>query len=149
MKDHQIGTPEAMIGDSLLGTTSNVPGSLRPQGADLAGMRQGQTADVDAVLDEEIRRVAKRIRSWRRVMVTSHRDPDGDALGSSLGLALALRAGGYDVMVVNADPPIAPANQPTATLSQRTGLATIPGADLVIPWEQVDNRPYDGAVLVD
>src|SRR3990172_7563939 len=120
MKDDQICAPEARIGDSLLATTSNGPGSLRPQGADLAEMRQGQAVDVDTVLDEEIRRVAKRIRSWRRIIVTSHRDPDGDALGSSLGLAFALRAGGYDVTVVNADPPIEPTVRPTAVSSRRS-----------------------------
>ncbi len=38
-----------------------------------------------------------------RFLVISHLRPDGDAYGSSLGLALSLRAAGKDVSVVNAD----------------------------------------------
>ena len=38
-----------------------------------------------------------------RFLVISHVRPDGDAYGSSLGLALSLRAAGKDVLVTNAD----------------------------------------------
>jgi bifunctional oligoribonuclease and PAP phosphatase NrnA len=38
-----------------------------------------------------------------RFLVVSHVRPDGDAYGSTLGLALSLRAAGKDVQVVNAD----------------------------------------------
>jgi phosphoesterase RecJ-like protein len=38
-----------------------------------------------------------------RLLVISHVRPDGDAYGSTLGLALALQARGKDVQVVNAD----------------------------------------------
>jgi phosphoesterase RecJ-like protein len=38
-----------------------------------------------------------------RVLVISHLRPDGDAYGSTLGLALCLRAMGKDVVAVNAD----------------------------------------------
>src|SRR5476649_2275251 len=38
-----------------------------------------------------------------RFLVISHVRPDGDAYGSTLGLALSLRALGKDVQVVNAD----------------------------------------------
>jgi phosphoesterase RecJ-like protein len=38
-----------------------------------------------------------------RILVISHLRPDGDAYGSTLGLALSLRAQGRDVMTVNAD----------------------------------------------
>jgi bifunctional oligoribonuclease and PAP phosphatase NrnA len=38
-----------------------------------------------------------------RFLVISHLRPDGDAYGSSLGLALSLRAAGKDVIVTNAD----------------------------------------------
>jgi phosphoesterase RecJ-like protein len=41
--------------------------------------------------------------SHERFLVISHLRPDGDAYGSSLGLALSLRASGKDVAVVNAD----------------------------------------------
>ncbi len=39
----------------------------------------------------------------QRFLVISHLRPDGDAYGSTLGLALSLRAAGKDVTVVNAD----------------------------------------------
>src|SRR5271155_3866856 len=38
-----------------------------------------------------------------RFLVISHVRPDGDAYGSTLGLALSLRALGRDVQTVNAD----------------------------------------------
>jgi bifunctional oligoribonuclease and PAP phosphatase NrnA len=38
-----------------------------------------------------------------RFVVISHVRPDGDAYGSSLGLALGLQAAGKDVLVTNAD----------------------------------------------
>src|SRR3954447_15044479 len=41
--------------------------------------------------------VTERLRQDRRICVTTHESPDGDALGSLLGAGLALRAAGYDV----------------------------------------------------
>ncbi len=43
------------------------------------------------------------LRGARRVLVTMHRGPDGDALGSALALACALREMGRDVTVYNPD----------------------------------------------
>src|SRR2546422_6323014 len=43
------------------------------------------------------------LRSARRVLITMHRGPDGDALGSALALASALRDLGRDVIVYNPD----------------------------------------------
>jgi bifunctional oligoribonuclease and PAP phosphatase NrnA len=40
----------------------------------------------------------------RKVAVVGHARPDGDCIGSQVGLALALRAAGHDVVCVNADP---------------------------------------------
>jgi len=44
------------------------------------------------------------IDSHREFLILSHVDPDGDAIGSSLGLAWALRAIGKTVVVVNDSP---------------------------------------------
>src|SRR5262249_2322724 len=44
------------------------------------------------------------IRSRQRFAVSSHARPDGDAIGSQLAMAYALRALGKDVVVVDADP---------------------------------------------
>lgn len=46
-----------------------------------------------------------RIRSGARFLLSSHQRPDGDAIGSSVGMALALRAMGKDATVVLDAPP--------------------------------------------
>jgi phosphoesterase RecJ-like protein len=48
--------------------------------------------------------VAKMLADAQRVLVVSHRDPDGDALGSSLGLMHLLRAAGKKVFVHSEGP---------------------------------------------
>ncbi len=114
-----------------------------------AGGQRGQPAGVEAACDAPILRAAHLIASWRRILVASHRDPDGDALGASLGLTLALRARGCEVTAVNADPPIESTAQPTPMPFQRTGLAAIPGTDLIVSWSQIDDQSFDGVILVD
>lgn len=47
-------------------------------------------------------------RPGERFVVTSHHNPDGDALGSMLGIARALRAAGQDVVLAHADAPGVP-----------------------------------------
>ena len=41
--------------------------------------------------------VVERLSQDRRICVTTHESPDGDALGSLLGAGIALRGAGYDV----------------------------------------------------
>jgi len=48
-------------------------------------------------------RVAAAIRSRQRFVISSHVRPDGDAIGSQLAMALALKGMGKDVRVVNRD----------------------------------------------
>ncbi|MGH9161251.1 MAG: DHH family phosphoesterase [Vicinamibacteraceae bacterium] len=45
------------------------------------------------------------LRAGQRFLLTSHARPDGDAIGSQLALALALRAAGKQVRIVNKDEP--------------------------------------------
>lgn len=45
----------------------------------------------------------KQLQSARRILVVSHIRPDGDAVGSLLGLGLSLQAAGKDVQMVLAD----------------------------------------------
>jgi phosphoesterase RecJ-like protein len=52
----------------------------------------------------EITRIADAIRARQSFVLSSHARPDGDAIGSQLAMALALRALGKDVRVVNRDP---------------------------------------------
>ncbi len=52
---------------------------------------------------ENLPRAVDALKSARRVLITMHRGPDGDALGSALALACALRDLGRDVTVYNPD----------------------------------------------
>jgi len=63
-------------------------------------------------------RIKSRIQAAHRVLVTSHVRPDGDAIGSSLALALALRDAGKQVQVVLPD-------------GLSANFMLLPGADLV------------------
>jgi len=56
----------------------------------------------------EIDRIVEAIRARRTFVLSSHARPDGDAIGSELAMAYALRALGKDVRVVNRDPAPAP-----------------------------------------
>jgi len=64
------------------------------------------------------KKIKDRIHAAQRVLVTSHVRPDGDAIGSSLALALALLDAGKQVQVVLSDG--VPAN-----------FKQLPGADMV------------------
>lgn len=52
----------------------------------------------------ELARIAEAIRAHQRFVLSSHARPDGDAIGSQLAMAYALRALGKEVHLVNADP---------------------------------------------
>jgi phosphoesterase RecJ-like protein len=54
--------------------------------------------------DPELARIVEAIRARRRFVLSSHARPDGDAIGSQLAMAHALRAMGKDVRLVNCDP---------------------------------------------
>jgi phosphoesterase RecJ-like protein len=69
-----------------------------------------------------------------RFLIACHENPEGDAIGSELALALALRKMGKTATVLNADP--VPGN-----------LLFLPGADTVV--FQEDGAKYEVAVVVD
>ena len=55
-------------------------------------------------MDETLLQIAqKQLGSAKRVLIVSHIRPDGDAIGSLLGLGLSLQAAGKDVQMVLAD----------------------------------------------
>ncbi len=64
------------------------------------GMRSLLQSDLDAVPAD----VPGRLLQGKRVMTTCHENPDADALGSALGVALALETLGARVNAVCADP---------------------------------------------
>ncbi len=49
----------------------------------------------------ELRDLKIRLKEPQKVMITTHHKPDGDALGSSLGLSLVLKALGHEVYVIS------------------------------------------------
>ena len=63
-------------------------------------MRSLRQEDLEAVPAE----LPARLLEARRVMTVCHRDPEADALGSALAVALALEARGARVNAVCADP---------------------------------------------
>ncbi len=51
-----------------------------------------------------VQQIVEKIRDNQRFLVVAHRNPDGDAIGSTVALALALQDMGKDVVAYNADP---------------------------------------------
>ena len=78
-------------------------------------------------------RVAAEIRSRQRFVISSHVRPDGDAIGSQLAMALALRGMGKDVRVVNRDPaPPAMASFPGVAAIELAGRVDDPGDAVIV-----------------
>jgi phosphoesterase RecJ-like protein len=78
--------------------------------------------------------ICRVLREKDRFLIACHENPEGDAIGSELALALALRKMGKTATVLNADP--VPSN-----------LLFLPGAGTVVFAE--DGSGYDVAVVVD
>ncbi len=80
--------------------------------------------------------IAQRMRAAKRPLVTSHWKPDGDAMGSVLMVARALRALGADVQAVLAGPVdrtvlhLAAPNE--IQFVERGSMAPVPGTDLAV-----------------
>jgi len=87
------------------------------------------------ILVTMLSQVVELIESRRRFAITSHMRPDGDSLGSSLGLCWLLRALDKDVEVIMRDP------VPHA-------YRQLPGADDVRVTPAVD-RPYQAVFVIE
>ena len=85
-------------------------------------------------MTETIQKIVNAIRQSRTVLITSHEGPDGDAIGSSLGLAAFLKAIGKQVVVHLADP--------VPELYR-----FLPGADLVC--SDIPDQDFDLAFVLD
>lgn len=79
--------------------------------------------------------VAAEIRARHRFVITSHARPDGDAIGSALAMAYALRELGKDVRVVFRDPPPPP-------------LQVFPGVTEIEVAPRVDD-PGDAVIVME
>lgn len=89
--------------------------------------------------DIACRQVVERIRAGRNFLITSHRNPDGDAIGSSLALQGLLRKLGKSARVIVRDPFGKP-------------LRNIPGADAVTIADRLPNdypKAYDGLFTME
>jgi len=86
-----------------------------------------ESAEITAIVDA--------IRERQRFVLSSHARPDGDAIGSQLAMAYALRALGKDVRLVNKD--LAP-----EPLRAFPGVAEIEIADRV-------DGPFDVAIIME
>jgi phosphoesterase RecJ-like protein len=53
--------------------------------------------------ESQIRKILNKIDAAQRILITAHVSPDGDALGSTLALTLALREMGKDAVAFNLD----------------------------------------------
>jgi phosphoesterase RecJ-like protein len=63
---------------------------------------------IRQVTESTLAEVAAEIRKRQRFVLSSHARPDGDAIGSQLAMAFALRALGKEVRLLNQDPAPAP-----------------------------------------
>ena len=62
---------------------------------------------ISRILDErKIKKLARLIEEARRIVITTHLSPDGDAMGSSLAFARVLSNIGKDVAVIVPDQPL-------------------------------------------
>ena len=87
---------------------------------------------------ETIVRLSALIEKSRRIVITCHLSPDGDAMGSSLGLCRILRNLGKEVRVITPDTP-------------PRYLMFLPGADQVMPFSRFEtyaNRAMADADLI-
>jgi phosphoesterase RecJ-like protein len=82
----------------------------------------------------DIEAIGRAFREHDRFLIACHENPEGDAIGSELALALALRRMGKTATVLNADP--VPSN-----------LRFLPGADTII--FEDDGTDYPVSVIVD
>jgi bifunctional oligoribonuclease and PAP phosphatase NrnA len=85
--------------------------------------------------DPVLRQIVDALRTRRRFVVTSHARPDGDAIGSSMAMAYALRELGKDVRVVSRDPPPPP-------------LLVFPGVAAIDVTARVDD-PGDAVIVME
>lgn len=70
----------------------------------LAAARAGELIECSEELHERLDQLVELIKGEQRFLIVSHTSPDGDAIGSTLALALLLREQGKEVVAYNRDP---------------------------------------------
>jgi phosphoesterase RecJ-like protein len=87
------------------------------------------------MMNDSTRRIADRIRSCRRIAITSHLRPDGDSICTSLALALMAESLGKEACVINKDQTPSPFHR-------------FPDADR-IRIGQIAPQPFDTVILLE
>lgn len=82
-----------------------------------------------------VQQIVEQIKNNHRFLVVAHENPDGDAIGSTLALTLALRAMGKEVIAYNAD-------------SVPDAMTFLPGSELVCQ-RLGDDVNFDVAFVLD
>src|SRR5574338_1696901 len=108
-----------------------------------ARMTTSNSVPSEADLHAQIRGL---FQNARRVLMTSHIRPDGDAVGSLLGLGLALQAAGKTVRMVLADgvPHSLRHLEGSKQIQRSTGAMS--GLDLVIVVDSSDLKRVGGVL---
>ncbi len=84
---------------------------------------------------DAFRRIVDEIRRRQRFVISSHVRPDGDAIGSQLAMAYALRALGKQVRIVDGDRPPTP-------------LLVFPGVPAIEVMPEIDD-PGDAVIVME
>jgi phosphoesterase RecJ-like protein len=82
-----------------------------------------------------VKAIVEELRATGSVLMSLHRQPDGDSVGSTLAVAMGLRRRGKRVTVASPDP---------VPRSYRF----LPGADEIVGWAEVEG-PFDTVLLLD
>jgi phosphoesterase RecJ-like protein len=99
-------------------------------GADHDNTSQAQANSYLSISDQEIAKLAELVERARRVVLTCHIAPDGDAIGSTLGLGRVLQNMGKFVTVI-------PPDEAPKTLS------IIPTFDRLMPFSRYGEKALD------
>ncbi len=83
-----------------------------------------------------MKEVANTLRSAKRILMSLHRQPDGDSIGSTLAVAVGLRRLGCQVTVASPDP------VPHA-------YDFLPGVETILSWRDVAVGQFDLVALYD
>lgn len=83
----------------------------------------------------DIHAVAEAIKGYESFVISTHISPEGDAIGSELGLALSLIKMGKKVTVINADP-------------VPDFLRFLPGVGMIVRGERIE-EPHDALIVLD
>ena len=84
----------------------------------------------------DLERIVQSIKKGKRFLIVSHENPDGDAIGSMLGLGLALKSMGKEAVFYNKD------GTPTV-------LQFLPGSDGVKKSLEFAGEGFDATFIVD